>query len=298
MGAKAVTCQHMGRRALLGGFVLLALTWGFPTPARADASSLESELLSLVNGYRSSSKPLKLHSGLRSVARGHSRAMSSGGSLSHTGVDGRMSNATPDPAESNGAPDDGYSGAYCENVAWVEGAPDSEVAERIFNGWRDSPSHHRCMVDTIMNAGGVGMYWDGSKWWATLETFEDETPPGSQIAQPTQAPPPTPEPQVPVVAEPDPPISSVRTDDPVQAPVARVIEPPATSEVEADEPAASVPTLTTSLTPIDAPPLEDSKEASAQKLFGWPELLATLGIAGSLVLAYLFVTRRRGSITW
>src|SRR5262245_45423679 len=105
-------------------------------PARSSAqASIEYELLGLVNGGRSHA--LAMHSGLVGPARSHSRSMSSTG-LNHNGAQGRISGADPDPYESNGAPDDGFTGTWCENVAYVSGVPEGSVAQRIYDGWVNS----------------------------------------------------------------------------------------------------------------------------------------------------------------
>lgn len=162
-------------------------------PAADGQSSVESELLGLINGGRSSH--LTVHSGLRAVGRVHSEEMSQAGGLNHNGAAERIQQAPPDPTESNGAPDDGFTGTWCENVAYVRGAPESEVASRVYQGWTNSSSHNRCMNDGRMNVTGIGVYFDGETYWATLESSVDRTVPGS-APPPTPAPTPTPTPEI------------------------------------------------------------------------------------------------------
>jgi len=162
-------------------------------PAADGQSSIESELLALINGGRSSD--LTPHSGLRIVGRVHSQEMSQARGLNHNGAEGRIHEAPPDPSEANGPPDDGFTGTWCENVAYVRGAPEHEVARRMYKGWTDSSSHNRCMNDERMNAAGVGVYFDGETYWATLESSVDRTLPGS-APPPTPSPTPTPEPEI------------------------------------------------------------------------------------------------------
>ena len=149
---------------------------------------MESQVFSLINGERS--KPLIEHAGLLSAAQAHSQQMAMTGGLNHDGADERVANAPPDPAEANGAPDDGFGrAAWCENVTYSNGFPESQVAQRLFNQWRNSAPHQACMTNSSKNVGAVGIYYDGTTWWATFIAEVDSTPPGgSRPAPPPPAP--------------------------------------------------------------------------------------------------------------
>ncbi len=163
-----------GRRLVLLAVVAFALL----TPAVARAQpSMESEVFAKINAARS--KKLIFHSGVHSVAWQHSADMSSAGGLNHDNADARISNAAPDPAEGNGAPDDGYGHDWCENVTYVNFGTEAEAAGRIYEAWRRSGAHQRCMQDTTLNTGAVGIYYDGTTWWATFIAYIDHTPPGT-----------------------------------------------------------------------------------------------------------------------
>jgi len=173
------------RRLLL----LAAVSVPFLLPGVANAQSqpsMESQVFAKINAARS--KKLILHRGVHSVAWRHSADMASRGGLSHANADARISNAAPDPAEANGAPDDGYGRDWCENVTYVNFGTEAEAAGRIYEAWRRSGAHHRCMQDATLNTGAVGIYWDGSTWWATFIAYLDHTPPGTAPAVAPTAP--------------------------------------------------------------------------------------------------------------
>ncbi|HVE92541.1 MAG TPA: CAP domain-containing protein [Actinomycetota bacterium] len=167
--------------------------------------NVESLVLEKVNGGRSGigRSPLRMHSGLRIKARGHSVNMASRGGLTHDGFRTRVDTATPDPVESNGAPDDGfYSAGFaaCENVAYTSasGWTDSQIAQKLYELWLYSTSGHKqCMFDTASGGPygytvtGIGVYFhSGSgRWYATMEVVKDRSlPSASTTPTPTPAP--------------------------------------------------------------------------------------------------------------
>lgn len=211
----------MLRRAL--PLLICAVALGATLPAASGQASVESELLNLINRGRDGD--LAAHSGLRAMARVHSHEMARDGGLNHNGAAERIRNAPPDPSEQNGPPDDGFTGTWCENVAYVRGAPEHEVAQRIYAGWTNSPSHNRCMNDEQMTAAGVGLFYDGSTntYWATLESAVDNTLPGSAPATPSPSPSPTPSP-TPSPRPDGSPTPAARTEPPTRT------DPPEPSE--------------------------------------------------------------------
>jgi hypothetical protein len=174
----------------------------------------------MINGSRSSA--LIHHSGLAAAARAHSQSMAMSGGLHHDGADARVANAPPDPAEGNGAPDDGFAtAAWCENVTYSTGFPEAQVARKLYEQWRRSASHQRCMTNPGKNVGAVGVYYDGSTWWATFIAEVDRTPPGGRPAsQPAARPAPQQGGQAPppVATAPPPPGVSAPAGDPAPAP--------------------------------------------------------------------------------
>ena len=180
--------------AVAGAAVAVAGLTVVPARASSQTDAVETRLLQLINqGRGGSGKAAEvMHSGLRLAAQQHSADMSARSSMDHNGYPARVNNANPDPAESNGPPDDGFTGASCENVAWWQ--PGStmttdQVAQQFYNMWFNSAHHHDCMFDVWgygLNVAGVGIYYAGGKWWATFDSAADRTPPTG--TSPTPAP--------------------------------------------------------------------------------------------------------------
>jgi hypothetical protein len=165
-------------KALILAIVLatpLALL-GQQAPASASVS-VEMRIHELIDADRA--EPLTIHYGLQAAAREHSRYMASRGSLSHENADARVNSAPPDPAEGDGAPDNGFPvAAWCENVTYSVGRSEAEAPGQLYAQWKRSGAHYRCLMDTSRNVGAVGIYYDGQSWWATFIAEVDETPPG------------------------------------------------------------------------------------------------------------------------
>lgn len=298
----------MLRRAL--PLLIFGLFVASLAPSAGGQDSLESELLSLINGGRES--PLVAHSGLRFAGREHSREMSDDGGLNHNGAQQRINNASPDPAESNGAPDDGFTGTWCENTAYVKGAPEHEVAQRMYTAWTNSPSHNRCMNHRDMTAAGVGMYYDASTntWWATLESVIDRTLPGASPAEETPAPSQAPT-QPPQHTEPPEP-----TERPEPAFIVPTERPEPTPRPGPTAAAAAADPLPggdlAALAPGDSGryvgalsrqgrsgqrsatlALDPARPSSVRESFGWPEVWATIGVIALAAEMLRRLSRRR-----
>lgn len=154
--------------------------------ASADNVTIESALLARINeGRQAAGKaPVVVHSGLRAKQRVHAQNMSASGALTHDGAATRRATAAPDPAEANGAPDDGFSG-WCENIAYRtrSGQSDAQVAAGLYGQWFNSTSGHKeCMLDTnrAHNVAGLGVF-EGSdgRIWAALMLEQDASKPSS-----------------------------------------------------------------------------------------------------------------------
>lgn len=239
--------RHIGLpKATLAILVLVGLLPGRPAAAVLETSAdrIENRVLELINGARAQNGKgaWVMHSGLRQTARWYSGEMSRRGGLSHDGFEGRVTSASPDPAESNGAPDDGFEEnglAACEDLGYWYPAgttqmPEEEVAKAFYQMWMDSPPHRDCLMDVWgygLNVAGVGIFEDSrGAWWGTLEVVRDFSPPGSGSQPPMQvtpAPtaPPTPKPATPRPTskprpQPTPVVTAVPTAPPT--PVATV----------------------------------------------------------------------------
>jgi uncharacterized protein YkwD len=164
------------------------------SPARASSTTdaVEVKLLALINQGRGGAGEAAevMHAGLRQVAQAHSADMSARNSMDHNGYPARISQAQPDPAESNGPPDDGFNGSSCENVAWYQpgsSVTTDQVAQEFYNLWYNSAPHHECMFDAWgygLNVAGVGIYYASGKWWATFDSAYDRTPPSGTTTTP------------------------------------------------------------------------------------------------------------------
>lgn len=292
------------RRIALTAAAVAALTCLSSPPTSADAG-VEAQVMAKIRAARPNG--LILHSGLLAVARQHSMYMSNQGRMGHDNADQRISNAPPDPAEANGAPDDGVPvAAWCENVTYSTGHPASEVPRRIYSQWEGSGAHERCMRDTSRNVGAVGVHYDGTTWWATFIATTDKTPPGG--ARPVRTAAPTPEPApvqeaapaAPSASAPDEPAAagsgSGSGSDPALA-LASVDEEvgsddqPATVDDDAAQPKKKVDAGV----PGDLPALDLADDpfvpvpATASAAYGWQELAAV----GAVLALASFLLRRR-----
>ncbi len=289
--------------ALIGAFVLTS------APGSAADSGVEAAVLAKIRAGRSGG--LVVHSGLLSAARSHSMYMSRHG-MNHDNADSRVRNAPPDPFETNGAPDDGFGVAsWCENVTYSTGHPASEVPNRIYSQWAGSGAHGRCMADASRNVGAVGVYYDGTTWWATFIAQVDKTPPGGSGGG--TAPQKTSAPKAPPAAAAEPAASSAPAQQPATQPVGSDAHPDTGSNAEttgaqeagsdvAEE--ATVPLVAADdggVTVAEPQPLRtDTKITGADEplsgrrttepiTYGWQELLA---VAGVLAIATLLLWRR------
>lgn len=194
------------RRTLVSFLTFALVASGFvlvPAGASEQTDAVEVRLLQLINQGRQQhvgKGPEVMHSGLRQKARVHSQNMSNRGSLTHDGFSTRINTANPDPYESNGAPDDGFNGSACENVAMYgpgTTVTTEQVAQKFYSLWYNSTGHRNCMFDSYgyrLNAAGLGVYVANGRWWATFESARDNTPPTGTTPPPTSSPAPTPTP--------------------------------------------------------------------------------------------------------
>ena len=290
--------------ALLGAFVLTS------APTSTADSSVEAAVLAKIRASRSGG--LVVHSGLLSAARAHSMYMSRHG-MNHDNADSRVRNASPDPFETNGAPDDGFGVAsWCENVTYSTGHPASEVPGRIYSQWAGSGAHGRCMGDSSRNVGAVGVYYDGTTWWATFIAQVDKTPPGGSSGG--TAPQKTSAPKAPpAVSADEPAASSAPAQQPASQPVGSNANPDTGSDAQttgtqAADPDvadyATVPLVAADegeITVAEPQPLRTDtniagddepltpRRATEPIAYGWQELLA---VAGVLAIATFILWRR------
>ena len=108
----------------------------------AVADDFEEQALHLINRYRSANRLKRLeHSSLcGELARQHSREMRELQEMDHYGADGRFRLAAAKGAR-----------GCVENVAWK-----FETPQKLFDAWKRSPGHDRNMLNSRMNAAGIG----------------------------------------------------------------------------------------------------------------------------------------------
>jgi hypothetical protein len=172
---------------------LIGVAFPGSTAQAATVSGVEISFLQKLNAGRAGQgrSPLVLHAGLRTAARNWSANMGANNNLTHGNTASRINSAAPDPAEANGAPDDGFAG-WCENIAFNQvpgSASDSEVAQMFYNQWFSSTQGHKeCMLSLSprnfgQNVAGIGIFRDtaDNRWWATLKVAKDNTPPQSWL---------------------------------------------------------------------------------------------------------------------
>jgi hypothetical protein len=280
---------------------VLLLTAGLLLPAKsASADDVESQVFAMINAGRGT--PLVLHHGLLSDAEGHSQYMAQTGNLNHDDAQQRVEEAPPDPPEANGAPDDGFNlYGWCENATYVTPAQ-GDPATAIYNNWKNSPPHNACMNNTGKNVGAVGVYWDGSTYWATFVAESDSTPPGGAPAHKTSGP------TTQDVTNPSNP-TNVKPEQPHGVYVPSQTLAPVTTTTNStthydSTPVNAAPVQTTAPSPTPAPqpsvvtaprtdllvPSSQNADTSAhQPGFGLPELAAVLAC---LVLGCLVLERR------
>jgi len=255
----------MALRRLIGPLAVVALIL-LSSPSRA-VGSLESQVFAKINGERST--PLIEHSGLVGAARQHSQEMAAAGGLNHDGADERVANAAPDPPEANGPPDDGFApAAWCENVTYSTGFPESQVAQKIYEQWHGSGAHDACMSNPDKNVGAVGIYFDGSTWWATFIAEVDHTPPGSAASPPPSRPSAADGARTAgTTAGPaaTPSSASPAATAPPEATIHAAAAPPASTD---GEPAAPVPGV--GATSVGAPPAADGTSPPRYEIFVQP----------------------------
>lgn len=282
-------------RLPLTPLVVIALAAALvPAPAASAQASMEAEILSLINAGRRSEGlgPLSSHAGLNAQARGHARAMAQADALGHSGAAGRIASAAPDPAEPNGAPDDGFTlHDWCENVGYVENASEAEIPEHFYRTWVESASHADCMFDAPgrgITVGGVGLYKDANgRWWATFTAVDDSTRPGraqrrapDPTPQPTAAPRPAPASDAPSAATRSVPAVTAAAPSPTLAP----------TPVPTSSPAATAGVADTFAAPATIAPRASGQASTGTRIAA---VWGALAVVGGLLAALLALPARR-----
>jgi hypothetical protein len=132
-------------------------------------AGVREDLLQLINAERVSlgKSALTFDSRLDAAAQDHSDDMLAKGFFDHNSQDGR----TP----GDRIKDEGFYGSWGENIYAHTGTPN---AQRVFNGWKNSPGHYANMINATFNVAGIGIaeglwdFWDSGNFHSTVYTLD------------------------------------------------------------------------------------------------------------------------------
>lgn len=128
-----------------------------PATKPVESGSLETEVVTLTNNYRTANGcgALRIDTRLVAAGRAHSTDMVTNNFFSHTGSNGSTFVQREVAA--------GYStGASAENIAWGYRSP-----QEVVNGWINSAGHRANILNCGSVAVGVGVAYkaDGTPYW-------------------------------------------------------------------------------------------------------------------------------------
>lgn len=127
-------------RALCAALLAAALAQPVQAAPAASAEGFARRLADLINAYRQSHglAPLSPADDLAGLADEHSSLMADRRQLSHEGFRGRFQRAN--------------SRLCVENVGWNHRTP-----EALMDGWRQSPEHHRNLLEPQVGRMGIAV---------------------------------------------------------------------------------------------------------------------------------------------
>lgn len=162
---------------LAASFVMAAGPMAHPTDVAAStASSMESQILGWVNAERSKRGlvPLRLHSGLVSLAGDRAAQMASTGVMAHPSCLSCVINARGIQWYGVG-----------EVIAYTTWPWGSQAAKSVFNGWKGSPGHWNLLMSNQFNYIGFGVAYrsaNGATFAAgVLTESNDRTKPTAKM---------------------------------------------------------------------------------------------------------------------
>ena len=130
---------------------------------------IADKLLEMTNNVRARQKVAVLHvdPALTSAARRHSRHMAQFDFFDHTSpVRGETD------VEDRVSLEGGRPGSLSENIYWSRGLAEQSIPASIYREWMDSPEHREAMLSSENVAVGIGVFRQGSEFWATA-VFSD-----------------------------------------------------------------------------------------------------------------------------
>lgn len=125
-------------------------------------ASVENEILRLMNDLRASlgAAPLQKSKLLCDTAYIRSKEMFETDYFEHTRPDGSSYTTAFDAA--------GYQwSSVGENIGYCDGYSANQLAEALFESWKNSPGHYENMVKTKFKQVGISIYFDGTTCYAT-----------------------------------------------------------------------------------------------------------------------------------
>ncbi|MEN9626353.1 MAG: hypothetical protein RL557_681 [archaeon] len=143
-------------------FLLVMITFSLLLGILVVQASAESDFYDLVNNERTTIglSALQANANLETAGLLHSKDMAEQKYFSHTSLDGR-SFATRIKNQNY------YPYSYIgENIAYHSGAPS---AEKVFTMWMNSDGHKKNMLSANYKDMGLGVFYDGSKTYYTLD---------------------------------------------------------------------------------------------------------------------------------
>jgi uncharacterized protein YkwD len=136
-----------------------------PDPAKSDLAQVASLVVASVNDYRRSQglQAVAPDAKLAEAARQLAEYMARTGTFAHD-ADGRQ---PWDRAVQNGY-------QYCvisENIAYLYGSTNAEVASRLFEGWKASPGHRQNMLDARVVDTGIVIARGATGYFYAVQMF-------------------------------------------------------------------------------------------------------------------------------
>lgn len=138
--------------------------------ATVDTSAVSAKVISLVNDYRTSNGLKALNVDANLSAGAVARATTEKG---HVDASGDINSANHDEFNAQTQPNLQQYGStnMAENLAVTSGSTADEVAQNLFNQWKNSPEHNKTMLDASMTDIGVGTQLLANGQYVAIQDF-------------------------------------------------------------------------------------------------------------------------------
>jgi len=145
-----------------GGLIVLISLLFLILTVNIVSASVEGDFLNLINNERTKlgKSVVSYNDNLNQAALSHSKEMAENDYFSHDSIDGTTFDKRIIIF--------GYTSyiSLGENIAYASGGVD---ADRIFNMWKNSPSHYSNMISDSFNEIGLGIYLRSGRTYYTLD---------------------------------------------------------------------------------------------------------------------------------